>query len=104
MVFRSNIEWSQFLDSHPDAVPSREVDFNKFTLVAQPITHAGCGWLYKRNFIQTGPHEFVYKVRAEIYGGCQAGQRTYHWVTVPKILPEDTVIFEFEPIFHHWPS
>lgn len=104
LIFRNDMEWSQFLTAHPGAAASREVDFNKFTLVAQPVAHAGCGWLYKRSFIQTGPHVFVYKVRAEIYGGCQAGHRTYHWVTVPKILSEDTVIFKFDPVFHYWPS
>jgi len=104
LIFRNSVEWNQFLSAYPGASASQKVDFSKFMLLAQVAPHGGCGWFYRRSFTQTGPHEFVYKVRAEIYGGCQAGQRTYHWVMVPKILPEDTVIFKFDPVFHYWPS
>jgi hypothetical protein len=104
LVFRNENEWNEFLKLHPDAMPSRQVDFDKYTLVAQAVSHAGCGWIYKRSFNQTADHQFVYKLKAEIYGNCQAGHRTYHWVTIPKISPEDMVVFEFEPIFYYWPS
>ena len=104
LIFRNNSEWNEFLVAHPEAIPSRKIDFERYLLVAQSITHGGCGWTYKRSFNKTGEHKFVYKIKAEIYGGCQAGQRTYHWVTVPKVSEEDTVLFEFVSNFHPWPS
>ncbi len=103
-VFRSESDWNKFLASRPWATPSRKIDFKKYTLIGQRVVHGGCGWIFKRSFDLIAPHQYVYKVSAEIYGGCQVGIVKYHWVTVPKILAEDTVIFKFEPSFHPWPS
>lgn len=103
-VFRNESDWNKFLALRPWASPSRKIDFNKYTLLSQRVVHGGCGWIFKRSFDQIAPHQYVYKVSAEIYGGCQVGIVNYHWVTVPKIQPEDTVLFKFEPVFHFWPS
>ncbi|MEK6780222.1 MAG: hypothetical protein AABY93_00850 [Bacteroidota bacterium] len=99
LVFRNENEWNEFLDSQPGAIPSRKVDFEKYTLVAQAVRHGGCGWIYKRSFGEIGPHEYKYKISAEIYGGCQVLITKFHWVTVPKISETDIVVFEFEEKF-----
>lgn len=101
MAFTSQNEWSQFLAMNPGVYPSRTVDFDTHTLLAQPVTHGGCGWLYKRQLVasdETSQVKFV--VMANIYGQCQAMQRTYHWVTVPKINPGTQVLFEFVEEYH----
>lgn len=100
IVITSQESWSEFLTTHPGAVLSREVNFDLRTLVAQPVSHGGCGWIYRRSFERIGQQLYRYKVRAETYRGCQAMQRTYHWVTVPSISEQDSVIFEFEEINH----
>lgn len=99
LVFRNENEWTEFLDSQPGAIPSRKVDFEKYTLVAQAVRHGGCAWIYKRSFDEIGPHEYKYKISAEIYGGCKVLITKFHWVTVPKISETDIVVFEFEEKF-----
>jgi hypothetical protein len=99
LVFRNENEWTEFLGSQPGAIPSRKVDFEKYTLVAQTVRHGGCAWMFKRSFDKIGTREYKYKISAEIYGGCKVLITKFHWVTVPKISETDTVVFEFEEKF-----
>ena len=100
VVFRTEAEWNEFLLAHPNVAVSREIDFETQLLVGQVVSHGGCGWIYRRSFEDIGSGQFIYKVTAEIYGNCQAMQRTYHWVTVPKTDSDKSVLFEFEEILH----
>lgn len=100
LVFNAEFGWQQFLSNLPEeATSTRMIDFESRTLLFQHVSHGGCGWLYKRSFTQLGLHLYEYRIAADVYGGCQAMQRTQHWVTVPKLSTEDSVVFVFEEIF-----
>jgi hypothetical protein len=45
LIFRNESRWNEFLAAHPEAIPSRKIDFDKYLLVAQSISHGGCGWI-----------------------------------------------------------